>query len=144
MKQCALSDPIGSSRLGLAQLRQRPVAWDSPADLRPYRIGVVHGYINSEALDAAIAAGEQVSDAARDDAQNLRKLLGGRIDMAVIDAAVFAHLVSTDPQLRPHRHRLVFGQRLLETKKLYVCFRQDAQGRQLRDLFNEGRRKARP
>lgn len=141
MRQCLLSAPIGSSRLGLAQLQSRPVTWQTVWDLSSYRIGVVRDYINSEQLDAAIAAGQQQTDTARDDTQNLKKLLAGRIDMAVIDAAVMEHLMKTDPALQPHRGKVVFAERALETKRLYVCFRRDSAGRRARALFNAGLRK---
>lgn len=140
-KSCLLSGPIGSSRLGFAQKKARYLPWNSVRDLSRYRIGVVRDYVNSEPLDAAISAGEQAVDEARDDAQNLRKLIVGRVDLAVIDAAVMAHLMNADDSLRAHVADLSFNSRLLEIKDLYVCFRKDDTGRAARDIFNAGLRK---
>lgn len=140
-KECLLAGPIGSGRLGFAVKSTTPLKWDTVRDLHPYRVGVVRNYINSQALDEAIASGNQAADEARDDAQNLRKLIAGRIDLAVIDAAVFEHLMKTDGNLRPHLGHLVFAERALETKELFVCFRRDAAGRSAYDLFNTGLRK---
>ena len=140
-RECLLAGPIGISRLGFAQKKVRSLALNSVRDLSKYRIGVVRDYVNSEQLDAAIAAGEQPTDEARDDAQNLRKLVAGRIDLAVVDAAVMAYLMSEDPNLRPHSDELIFSERLVETKDLYICFRNDPAGRAARNLFNTGFRK---
>lgn len=140
-KQCFLSDQIGSSRLGFAQRRSKPLVWNSVADLNKYRIGVVHNYVNSESLDAAIAAGKQPADEARDDTQNLKKLLAGRVDFAVIDEAVLEHLMRTNAQLRPHRDSVTFAHPPLETHGIYVCFQRSAEGRKVRDLFNAGLKK---
>lgn len=137
-EQCFLSDQIGSSRLGFAQLRSKPIAWNSVADLSKYRIGVVHNYVNSESLDAAIAAGRQPVDEARDDTQNLKKLLAGRVDIAVIDEAVLDYLMRTNAHLRPQRDSVAFAHRPLETHGIYVCFQRSAEGRKFRDLFNAG------
>lgn len=140
-KACLLAGPIGSGRLGFALRSTTPLKWNTVRDLHPYRIGVVRNYINSDELDEAIASGQQMADEARDDAQNLRKLIAGRVDLAVIDAAVFGHLMKTDADLRPHRGQIVFAERALETKELYVCFRRDAAGRSAYELFNTGLRR---
>lgn len=137
-KECFLSDPIGSSRLGFAQLPNKPLTWKSVVDLSKYRIGVVDNYVNSESLDAAIAEGRQIVDVARDDTQNLRKLLAGRVDAAVIDEAVLDYLMRTNVHLRPHRDKVAFADRALETQGIYVCFQRSAEGRQARELFNTG------
>lgn len=139
--ECLLAGPIGTSRLGFAQKKVRSLALHSVRNLSKYRIGVVRDYVNSEQLDAAIAAGEQPTDEARDDAQNLRKLVAGRIDLAVIDAAVMAYLMRADSSLRPHSSEVIFSEHWVEKKDLYICFRNDSAGRAARNLFNTGLRK---
>lgn len=140
-KACLLAGPIGSSRLGFAHKHTRALKWNTVSDLSRYRIGVVRNYVNSEELDAAISTGQQPTDQANDDAQNIRKLIAGRIDLAVIDAAVLAHLMKIDATLKPHRGEIVFAERSLETKNLYVCFWNNPAGRFARDRFNTGLRK---
>lgn len=57
------------------------------------RFGVVRGYLNTPVFDAADYL---FKEEANDDATNLRKLVYGRIDLAVIDRRVAEHLIRTD------------------------------------------------
>lgn len=134
--KCLLSDPIGSSPLGFAERVAAPVGWRGLPDLAGKRIGTVRGYVNTDGFDRAAADGRLSVEPAVDDAANLRKLAAGRLDLAVIDANVLAHLLSTDPALRPLRAQLRFNARLLEDKSLHVCFRPGAAGEELRRRFN--------
>lgn len=56
------------------------------------RFGVVRGYLNTPVFDAAEYLRKEE---ANDDATNLRKLVYGRIDLAVIDRRVAEHLIRT-------------------------------------------------
>ncbi|MFV3128293.1 substrate-binding periplasmic protein [Niveispirillum sp. KHB5.9] len=142
--RCLLSDPIGSSPLGFAERVEAPVTWRGLGDLKDRRIGTVRGYVNTDAFDRAAADGSLGVEPAVDDATNLRKLAAGRLDLAVIDANVLAHLLSSDPDLRHLRDRLRFNARILEDKTLHVCFRPGAEGEVLRHRFNQGLARGRP
>ena len=61
--------------------------------LKAKRFGVVRGYLNTPVFDAAKYL---VKEEANDDATNLRKLVYGRIDLAVIDRRVAEHLIRTE------------------------------------------------
>lgn len=61
--------------------------------LEAKRFGVVRGYLNTPVFDAADYLHKEE---ANDDATNLRKLVYGRIDLAVIDRRVAEHLIRTD------------------------------------------------
>jgi polar amino acid transport system substrate-binding protein len=60
--------------------------------LAAYRFGVVRGYLNTPAFDAADYLTRLEAD---DDADNLRRLAEGRVDLAVIDRRVAEHLIRT-------------------------------------------------
>jgi ABC-type amino acid transport substrate-binding protein len=60
--------------------------------LKARRFGVVRGYLNTPVFDAATYLKKEE---ASDDATNLRKLVYGRIDLAVIDRRVAEHLIRT-------------------------------------------------
>ncbi len=60
--------------------------------LKAWRFGVVRGYLNTPAFDAADYL---IKEETSDDATNLRKLVFGRIDLAVIDRHVAEHLIHT-------------------------------------------------
>lgn len=137
-QRCLLSDPIGHGLIGFAQLLDRPVRWKTLDDLTPHRIGVVQDYVNSAELDMAIAQHRQGVDLARDDLQNLRKLAAGRVALAVIDRRVFDYLMRHDRQLQAYKGKLEFNSKPLELKQLFICFRHNARGEQLRSLVNAG------
>ena len=61
--------------------------------LKAKRFGVVRGYLNTPVFDAATYL---TKEEASDDATNLRKLVYGRIDLAVIDRRVAEHLIRTE------------------------------------------------
>lgn len=135
---CLLSDPIGQGPLGLVHRVDTPVRWSTLHDLKGVRLGVVQDYINTDALDALLRLGELQAETAMDDATNLRKVLGRRIDAAVIDLAVFHFLIQSEADLRPSADLLVASPQSLEMKTLHVCFRPTAEGERLRDRFNAG------
>lgn len=143
-EKCLLSAPIGSSPLGFAERVSAPVEWRSLSDLTGRRIGTVRGYVNTDGFDRAAADGTLTVEPAVDDATNLRKLAAGRLDMAVIDANVLAHLLSTDPDLRSFRAGVRFNARLLEDKSLHVCFQPGPAGEDLRRRFDRSLAAERP
>lgn len=124
-RRCKLSAPIGSSVLGLAYLPGRVIDWETISDLSRYRVGVVSGYANSDAFDAAVASGQLPVDVASSDISNLRKLVQRRIDVAVIDHQVMHYLLERSP-LRNETLALEFHSRWLAEHPLRVCFRHDA------------------
>lgn len=137
-REFLVSDPIGSGPLGFAYQAAAPVHWDSLADLSKYRIGVVEGYVNTDEFDRRVRQGKQMIDPAVNDKQNLRKLAARRVPLVLIDRRVYDHLVRNDPDLHPLAPTLRFHPRLLEDKKLYICFRPNAEGERVRALVNAG------
>ncbi|ENA1256119.1 ABC transporter substrate-binding protein [Pseudomonas aeruginosa] len=109
--------PLLDSQLGFFRQRERllPVNPAHLESLRPYRIGVVRGYVNREDFDADRSL---TKDAVTNDWQNLEKLLRGRIDLAVVDRYTGYYLLARNvPALKD---RLVFIEPPLEVKPLYV------------------------
>lgn len=137
---CVLSDSLGRSPLGLAERREQPLQWQHLPDLASYTLGVIQDYVNTEELDQRIRSGQQRVDQSVDDASNLLKLANRRIDAAVIDPYVFLHLITTDKRVQMVREKLALNSRMLETKTLHVCFKDNAEGRRLAKVFNEGLR----
>lgn len=132
------SDPMGQGPLGFVENVANPVEWSSLEDLTDKRIGVVQDYVNTEELDRMIADGEINASAVTSDSQNVLKVAGGRIDMAVIDSNVLAYLLENDPQVRSAQGKVRMNDRLLVEKDLYIAFKNNADGQQWRDIFNEG------
>jgi len=85
--------PLGiTNRIGFMARVGTSIAVDDLRQLRKLTIGVVSGYANPPAIEAA----QLNLDPAVDDLHNLRKLLVGRIDLALIDKGVARYLLRTE------------------------------------------------
>lgn len=111
----ALSDPFARSYLVLYKRVEDDITYTSLRDLEGYRIGVVRGYVNAPAFDKAQYLQKEPTDS---DESNLRKLLKGRIDLAVIDRYTARHLIDT--RLPHAADRLLPLDPPLQIKPLYL------------------------
>ncbi len=132
------SDRMGNGPLGFIELRDRPIRWETLQDLRKYRIGVVNGYVNEKEFDGMVRAGEFHVDPVVDDRINLRKLLAGRIDTAVMDPLVLRYLLGSGEDFRGQVGKVQLNDKLLDIKGFHLCFRKTEYGKHMCDLFNEG------
>jgi polar amino acid transport system substrate-binding protein len=129
-----LSHPLPAGPLGFFKLKSKAITWKILDDLRPYRIGVVRGYVNTAAFDARQ---DLKKDEGEDDTRNLRKLVGGRIDLMVADKYVGLYLAKKN--MPTGAGEIEFLSPVLENKELFVCFPKSKPGsRALRDAFNKG------
>jgi len=133
------SDPISQAPLAFIQDARLPsIDWLRLEDLAGYRIGTVAGYINTPEFDALAARKALVIDEAQNDVANLKKLLRGRIELAVIDPVLYGYLLRHDPEIKSLSGRLRLVPRLLGQMQLVACFRHDAEGKRLRNALNRG------
>ena len=132
---------IGSSPLAFAQRRDKPVAWRTLDDLAKVPIGVVQDYINTDEFDRRVAQKRLYADVSLTDTANLLKLELNRVDLAVIDSNVFEYLRKSVPQLKRAQGSLELNPRMLELKKLYVCFKKTPEGLRWQKTLSEGLRK---
>lgn len=140
-KEFNYSDVMGNGPLGFAERSDKPIDWSSHDDLSNFSIGVVQDYVNEAEFDKRVASGKIKVQAVTSDATNLVKLVNGRIDMAVVDSNVMDYLIKTDNRLKGKGDQLQFNKKMLEDKKLYVCFKKNAMGEELLKVFNEGLKK---
>ena len=132
------SDVIGISPVGLVEVVDRAVEWEALEDLARYRLGTVKGYLNTDAFDRMVDQGAFEVDSSVSDLLNLRKVMAGRVDLAVADVNVFRYLGQADPALRRERHRLRVNPRLLGINSMHVLFRRGPEGERLLSDFNRG------
>ena len=137
----AFSMPMGQGPLGLVENMNKPIEWSAVADLAKYKIGVVQDYVNTQELDAKIAAGEIKAQTVTSDDINVQKVAGGRIDDAVIDSNVFKYLVTNEDKLKSFQGTLQMNKQLLVVKDLHVAFRNDDTGNKWLDIYNQGLQK---
>lgn len=136
--QLLYSDPIGRSPIGFAKRANEGRTWHSYRDLEAFRIGVVAGYMNTPLFDKLVASGKIQTNKTTADVYNLRKVLEGRVDFAVVDDNVFKYLTRTDPFLARSRDQIRMDPHLMDINRLFVCFRKNKQGRELLRQFNDG------
>ncbi len=137
---CHLSQSIGNSVLGLATLRTEPIAWDSIADLAAYRLGIVDGYLNGDALDRAIQEKRQPVSKVASDALNIQQLRSGKIRGIVVDKNVLKYTLSR----AGGNERIVFNPRPLAQLSLHVCFKRTPAGLAMRNALNAALRQHDP
>lgn len=133
-KDFIFSDPFPGGPLGFFKRAGENITWKDLPDLRPYKIGVVQGYVNTEEFDNAdYLQKEEVTG----DETNIKKLLGGRIDLFVADKFVGKYVAQ---QVVPEKaDQMEFVEPALEEKDLYLCFpRTLANSQALADAFNAG------
>lgn len=140
-KEFTYSDVMGNGPLGFVEQKSKPIHWETLSDLKPFRIGVVQDYVNTADFDAMAAAREIKTEAVISDKNNLLKVINGRLDLAVIDKNVMEYLFKTDKALKGKKGKASFNATLLEDKKLYICFKNNAQGKEMAKIFNEGLKK---
>jgi polar amino acid transport system substrate-binding protein len=135
-RQCYFSASIGSSTVGLAYLKSTPLRWQTLQDLSGLTIAVVAGFSNGPAFDALVREGRLHVDASPSDMLNLRKLVAGRVDAAVIDKLVLRYLLLTEPSLQQDRERILFHGKPLAELPLYICFKRTPEGLALQQAFD--------
>ncbi len=116
------SDPFHGGPLVLMKLKSREIEYDGDLKaLKPFKIGIIRGYVNTKAFDDADYLQKEECT---NDLQNLKKLLGKRVDLIVIDRLVATYLIARN--LPPHQGKIEPLQPPLEIKPLYIAFSRKA------------------
>lgn len=140
-KEFHYSGVMGNGPLGFAQQKAKPINWSTLDDISKINVGVVQDYVNTTEFDARVADGRIKAKAVTSDSTNLVKLANGRLDLAVVDENVMNYLKRTDARLKPIADKIEFNNKLLEDKKLFICFKKNAEGKKLQEIFDQGLKK---
>ncbi len=143
-KKFIYSKEIGISPLGFAERKSHTILWTNISDLSQYQIGVVQDYVNTDEFDTMVLNKELMVSTTLNDTNNLKKLMSGRLDLAIIDKNVMEYLFKTDFSLKEKSQLAQFNSKILEQKKLYVCFNNSAQGSELNNILKQGLKKTSP
>ena len=115
-KEFKISNAFPGGPLVFLKKKKLHVTYEKLEDLKPFKIGVVRGYINTEEFDKADYL---IKDAVKDDFTNLKKLATGRIDLMVVDKFVGYHLINLQMQSSINLFEVL--EPPLEKKDLYLC-----------------------
>lgn len=135
-KDFYFSDEFMGGPLGLFYLKKNKIDFDGTMQsLKPYEIGVVRGYVNTEQFDNATYLHKQE---VKDDATNVLKLIKGRIDLFVADQYVILNILKQTSPDKKDEFEFV----ALENKPLYICFpKSKPKSKILLQKFNSGLKK---
>ncbi len=103
--------------LGFCKRTDDDISYNSLLDLKPYKIGVVRGYVNTKKFDNADYLNKYISNS---DQQNILMLAKNRYDLIVIDKLTLKQILKKEyPNLQ---NKLQFVNPPLEIKTLHVGF----------------------
>ncbi len=112
-----VSDRFFSVHLYLCALKSRNIAYNTLEDLKPYKIGVVRGYLNTPTFDSADYLNKKMANS---DKLNVIKLLKKRVDIVVVDK--YAALEILKKNAPDKIGDLDFLEPSLEEKSLHLIF----------------------
>ncbi|KJR98525.1 MAG: hypothetical protein VR65_20195 [Desulfobulbaceae bacterium BRH_c16a] len=129
-----ISEPIPGGPLGFFKRKADTIPYTGLEDLTPLKIGTVRGYINTDEFDKADYLKKEE---ANDDITNLRKLVGGRLDLIVIDK--FVGLFLMQQEMPDKAGEIEFISPALEEKTLHVLISKNAPEAEAKmKAFNDG------
>lgn len=134
------SEPVFLESQVLFHLKERPLVWKKLDDLKGKRIGATIGYTYGAEFQAMEEAQAIRVERTPSDAQNLEKLLRGRVDAVVLSQAVGARLVKG---MGPDRASLItFHPTPVNAGTLHVIFpKKSATSQDLLKQFDRGLKK---
>ena len=129
-----ISDPFPGGPLGFFKRKADAFTFNKLDDLKSLKIGVVRGYVNTEEFDKA---NYLKKEEANDDITNLRKLVGGRLDLIVIDK--FVGLSLMQQEMPDKIGDIEFINPALEEKTLHVLISKKVDQAEAKiKAFNDG------
>lgn len=130
------SDTLIANELVFFKLKQTDISYTNFTDLKPYQIGLVRDY----AVPTAIIENNLSTQVTHNDKQNLKKLLAGRIDLALIDKAQGIYI--SQMNFPSESDQLEALQPAINTEAQYVVFpKVIEQSRHHLGSFNRGLKK---
>jgi polar amino acid transport system substrate-binding protein len=96
----SFTPPIRNSRWVFFHLKEKDFQWTQWEDLKPYRIGYVTGNNVGKEFPAAAEKYNYYIEEVKADIFNARKLLLGRIDIALTDVEVMQRIIELNPEFQ--------------------------------------------
>jgi polar amino acid transport system substrate-binding protein len=116
------SEPIYNDDLHLVVLKGHEFNFKNIGDLKGKMVGGLAGASFGDKVDQAIANGVIVIDRDPHQLSRIRKLLRGRIDVAIINLAAFELLFTSNSELGADRSKFVVLPNPLVRDPLYLAF----------------------
>ena len=137
-REVLFSEPVFVEKQVLFHLKSRPLDWKNLADLKGKSLGATLGYTYGEAFSQAEQGKLIQVQRTSSDELNLRKLLAGRIDAALISQAVGDALLKNQFSAE-EAAQVTSHPRAINSGPLYVIFpKQKPESEARRSAFNRG------
>ncbi|SHK47287.1 polar amino acid transport system substrate-binding protein [Desulfatibacillum alkenivorans DSM 16219] len=135
-KDFEFSDAMPGGALVLAKLKEVSLAYTGKVEeLKPFKLGVVAGYINTEEIDSADYLTKVEAES---DSVNLKNLFSKKVDVIVIDQLV-ADMLLSEGLFSKFAGKVEILAPVLEVKPLYVAFSKSSPNMPgVKDDFNKG------
>jgi polar amino acid transport system substrate-binding protein len=136
------SEPVGSATRYVYFNAAKPFSWESIDDMRGLRIGIVRGAVFGAYHEQLLAKIKEdptfaVIDPAKDELTDFMKLAAGRIDICFCDETQAKYAIAKLP-IEDRVKIKAAAKPIMEKALLYVIFRNDAEGKRLRDFLDAG------
>ncbi|WP_413944272.1 substrate-binding periplasmic protein [Bdellovibrio sp. HCB-162] len=132
-----LSKTIYKTPWVIAERKEKPVHWKTPADLLKYKGGNVGGYTLRSQVADVFKSHEDALELAPGDIQNILKLANKRVDYIFIDQNVLKFILATDPQAIPYADTLQVNPKIVALNEYGVAFKQNGRSKKIMDEFNK-------
>ncbi len=133
-KLYAVSDSFIDGPLVFYKRKDKSISYKTLEDLKPYKIGIVRGYVNTPEFDSADFLQKKLANS---DEANLKKLFKEKIDLTIIDQFTAAHILNTS--FSQGKGALDFIAPPLQLKTLHVIFSKESKEYEARvAAFNQG------
>ncbi len=134
------SDPIICGPLTFMKLKTTEFNYTGKVEeLKPYKIGVVAGYINTKEIDNADYL---TKIEAKDDLSNIQNLLAGKAHVIIVDPLVAFYCIENDKVMAPSKEKVEIVKPILDNKELFIAFSKKAKDINSKlEKFNDGLKK---
>ncbi len=121
------SPVIFTSPVGFIEPKNKPLTWNTLADLAGKKIGIVNGYGNTKSFNDEVAAGRIKVESVLSDPQNIQKVAAERLDGAFIDLFNARWFLSNEQ--KDLAGSVTINPKVLEEKTLSIALNQKNQAK---------------
>ena len=134
------SDPVYVDDVLLVTLKGKVFPYVQPSDLKGRRLGVMTSASYGQQVDSMIRAGEIPVDLDYGIASRLRKLLAGRVDVAVVEGSegYIDEILAANSDLKMNAAKFVILPVPLVHDRLYLAFAKSMNRKDALERFNAG------
>jgi len=136
-KNYDFSEPTYQNKVRLMVLKENSFTFNTLADLNGLVVGFPLGSSFGDAFDTAVADKKIIAETDTNQVSRLKKLLLGRIDVAILGSSSFQKVVVTDPLLLANKDRFKTLPNPLLEDWLYLAFAKQMQMKPALERFNK-------